>query len=197
LARISDVPISDSVYGINFKAEKYIRSQISLIDERDFQKTLIAIPRIAHLVPKYNRRLNLTDDELIRAHYLFFKRRWYRSSRGALIFNTSELMRTLYRDTLHGMNQKPSQGRFEELNIGQEYYTREFEAVETTLGYNAGLDPKSLAIYIQTLRKIITYDPDFKFHIDKKAILSLSVKKLLRAGRVNQTADTKLRLSKL
>ncbi|EGH35464.1 hypothetical protein PSYJA_43206, partial [Pseudomonas syringae pv. japonica str. M301072] len=34
LARISDVPISDSVYGINFKAEKYIRSQISLIDER-------------------------------------------------------------------------------------------------------------------------------------------------------------------
>ncbi|WP_255342041.1 hypothetical protein, partial [Pseudomonas syringae] len=182
LARISDVPISDSVYGINFKAERYIRSQISLIDERDFQKTLIAIPRIAHLVPKYNRRLNLTDDELIRAHYLFFKRRWYRSSRGALIFNTSELMRTLYRDTLHGMNQRPSQGRFEELNIGQEYYTREFEAVETTLGYNAGLDPKSLAIYIQTLRKIITYDPDFKFHIDKKAILSLSVKKVI-AGR--------------
>ena len=182
LGKVADLPISEAVYNLNYRAENYIRLQISLIDEDDFQKTLMAMPKITRLLPKHNRRLNLTDDELVRAHYVFLKRGWYRSSRGALILSTSELLRELYRETLHGMNQRPSQGRFDELNIGEEYYTCEFEAVEVTSGYNEGVDLKLIATYIQTLRKITTYESGPQFHIDKQAILSQSIRRVL-AGR--------------
>ena len=185
LGRITDLPISEAVYNLNFKAEYYIRRQINLIDEDDFQKALIASPRIAQLIPKHNRRLNLTDDELVRAHYVFLKRGWYKSSRGALILSTSKLLQEIYRETLHGMNQRPSQGRFDELDIGQEYYTCEFEAVEVVLGYNEGVDLKLVGSYLQTLRKIAIYESEPKFHIDKKAILSQSIRRVL-AGRTRK-----------
>lgn len=185
LAKVADLPISEAVYDLNSRAEHYIRAQIKHIDEESFQKKLISMPQISHVTPKHNRRLNLTDDEIIRARHLFLERGWYRSSRGALILNTAELLRALYRNTLHGLNQRPSQGRFDELNIGQEYYVGEFEAVEVTLGYSEGVDTKLLGTYIQTLRKITMYKSEPKFFIDKKAILSQSIRKIL-AGRIRK-----------
>ncbi|MGF6091581.1 hypothetical protein [Pseudomonas sp. 18173] len=183
LTLVADLPINEAVYNFPSRTEKYIRQEIQSINEHDFAEAIKIEPRLKYLAPESTRRLNLTEDEIVRAHYIFWKKGWYRANRGALVLNNSDLLRVLYKDTLHGMNQRPT--RFEELDAGREYYATEFDAVEVRRGYHEGLCNKELRVYIDTLRKAQSFESNDSFHIDKQAILSLSVKSIL-AGRTRK-----------
>lgn len=183
LSKVSDLPVNESVYQLESMTEIFIKTEIKSINEEAFRESLTHEPRLNYIPPQSVRRLNLTEDEIIRAHYIFWKKDWYRSNRGALVLRTSELLKELYKDTLHGMNQKPA--RLEELDIGTEYYDTEFPAVEVRRGYTEGISHKVLGAYISTLRKASTFKHEQGFHIDSSAIHSLSVKNIL-AGRLRK-----------
>ncbi|MFJ5295639.1 hypothetical protein ACIQAL_03805 [Pseudomonas sp. NPDC088368] len=181
LTTVSDLPVSEGIYKLTSKTENYIKENIASIDEEDFQNVLHTMPELSELPPDELRQLHLTDDELIRGRFLFWKRGWYYRQHGALTFKTPRLLADLYQNTLQGASQIPR--RITDLDMGIESYRTEFESVEVRSGYSEGLSIRNLKSYIGTLRKMTIFE-DEDFYIDRKAIFALTVPGVVARGRV-------------
>lgn len=179
LISAADLPVCDAVYNFSSMTESYIRAEIQKIDWKDFSETVQRHEWMRYIPSRQMRCLNLTDEEIIFAHYIFWRKGWYKSNRGALTLKTPKLLEALYKNTLHGHRQKPN--RFEDLDIGEEEYSSEFQAAESRLSYTEGLTFNGLERYISTLRKATAHANE-NFHINRNAIFSLTPRAIL-SGR--------------
>ncbi|MGG7597976.1 hypothetical protein ACQ4OD_13150 [Pseudomonas sp. WC1] len=177
LISAADLPVCESVYKFHSMTETYIRTEIQKIDQKDFAETIERNEWMCSVPGAHMRSLNLTNQEIVFAHYIFWRKGWYTPNRGALKFRTRKLLEALYKNTLHGSRQRPN--RFEDLDIGEEEYSSEYLASETRLNYTEGVTYNNLDRYISTLRKATAHTNE-KFYINRSAIFSLTPRSIMR-----------------
>ncbi|MGN8355245.1 hypothetical protein [Pseudomonas alloputida] len=181
LTTVADLPVSEAVYQLTSRTESYIRKEILQIDVLDFKEQVISFPALADLPSLDERALSLTDEELIKARYIFWKKGWYRPGNKCWTFRTPKLLEILYKNTLHGHRQKPN--RLLELDIGLEGYATEYPAIEIRNGYIEGMTKNGVDRYLSTFRKVSSY-PDKDFYIDRDAIFSLSARRIMHSSPI-------------
>ena len=181
LSSAADLPVSEAVYQLSAKTESYIRKEIEKIDIHDLNKLAKSFPELIEIPSRDERVLDLTDDELIKARYIFWKKDWYRPAGKCWTLKTPKLLEALYKNTLHGHRQKPN--RLTELDIGAEGYATEYPGVEIRNGYIEGMTKNGIDRYLSTIRKVASY-PDDTFYIDRETIFSLSARRIMHSSPI-------------
>lgn len=159
-------PASTCLYDYPSKLALFLRKVSMEITDADVKLLAERFPYIIDLPPAWERSLDLTDDELIKARAYIVGNKLYIHALGVLKYNSSPFLGALYGNTLSGASITPP--TFDELNEGVAWKT-EFPAVPVRNESTPPVTKRMLSRHfkvVQRLRLVQELVPEMLFNSD-------------------------------
>jgi hypothetical protein len=159
-------PTSTCLYDYPSKLALFLRKVSVTITDTDVKFLTERFPYIIDLPPVWDRSLDLTDDELVKARAYIVDNKLYIHALGVLKYNSSPFLGALYGNTLSGANLTPP--TFDELNEGVAWNT-EFPAVPVRNESTPTVTKRMLSRHfrvVQRLRLVQELVPEIFFNSD-------------------------------
>ena len=148
--------VENSIYGWPKRLQSCLKTNIAGLSDQTFQSILEIQPLLrTPICDHYDRLLELTDDEVIRARAWLWANGFYMANkRGEFDHtpSTEQLAKMLYKDTLGGKTQKPIPPEFDLTSGGR--YNREYQAVSVRSNPDERLSEQVLFCYRSRLRSL-------------------------------------------
>lgn len=166
LIKKTGYPTSTCLYEYPSKLALFLRKVSMEIKDKDVKLLAERFPYIVDLPPLWERSLDLTDEELIKARTYIVDNKLYIHALGSLKYNSSPFLNALYSNTLSGASIVPP--TFDELNEGV-VWKSEFPAVPVRNESTPPVTKRMLSRHfrvVQRLRLVQELVPEVFFNSD-------------------------------